>query len=506
MFALRSNKRIPASFTGAVASRVALLGIPPAVTRRLLPIMRTVSKIHEDRRHYSLFLGVRGILNRKGGRRFYAALPPHNVIKMPALSPTMTTGNVGRWQKKVGDQISPGDVLLDIETDKAQMDFECQEDGYLAKILIESGAKDVPVGQPIGVLVEDQGDISKFADFSIDSLDSKATAGTVEEPKPATEPQKETKGTTSESSTSSQESSPKLFSERIFASPLARKIANERGIPLDQITGTGPNDRIIKADIDNYVPPSILAKPHAVTPTPPAVPPPGLEYTDIPLSNIRRVIAARLTESKQTVPHYYLTVEVEMDKVLKLREVLNQDSNGKYKLSVNDFIIKSSALALKDVPEVNSAWHGEFIRQYLNSDISIATATPTGLITPIVTKAETKGLASISNQVKELAGRAREGKLAPYEYQGGSFSISNLGMFGIKSFTAIINPPQSCILAVGGTNKKLIPDESQTTGYRIANTMHVTLSCDHRVVDGAVGAQWLKAWRSYIENPLRLLL
>ncbi|CAG8537950.1 7890_t:CDS:2 [Ambispora leptoticha] len=415
---------------------------------------------------------------------------------MPALSPTMTMGNVGTWQKKIGDQVSPGDVLVEIETDKAQMDFECQEEGYLAKILVESGTKEVKVGQPIAVLVEGQEDVDKFADYTVEGTDLAPPSPKKEPKEQPPEPQK-TPESKASSTTTTQSSTTPSSSDRIFASPLARKLAEERGIPLDQITGTGPNDRIIKADVESFV---------ATTPPSPATPQPGVEYTDIPLSNIRRVIAARLTESKQTVPHYYLTIEVEMDKVLKLREVLNKDSDGSYKLSVNDFIIKASALALKNVPEVNSAWHGEFIRQHHNSDISIATATPTGLITPIITKAETKGLAFISNQVKELAGRAREGKLAPHEFQGGSFSISNLGMYGIKSFTAIINPPQSCILAVGSTTKKLVPDENQTTGYRVANTMHVTLSCDHRVVDGAVGAQWLKAWRSYIENPLRLLL
>lgn len=221
---------------------------------------------------------------------------------------------------------------------------------------------------------------------------------------------------------------------------------------------------------------------------------------------MRKIIASRLTESKQTVPHYYLTVEVNMDKVSKLRQVLNQSSEGKYKLSVNDFVIKASALALKAVPEVNSAWQGDFIRQYNSADICVAVATPTGLITPIIGQAETKGLSSISAQVKDMAKRARDGKLSPAEYQGGSFTISNLGMFGVKNFTAIINPPQSCILAIGGAQQKVVVDEATESGFAVRDVMEVTLSADHRVVDGAVGATWLQSFKGFMENPLKMLL
>lgn len=221
---------------------------------------------------------------------------------------------------------------------------------------------------------------------------------------------------------------------------------------------------------------------------------------------MRKIIASRLTESKQQVPHYYLTVEINMDKTNKLREVLNKSAEGKYKLSVNDFVIKASALALKQVPEVNAAWQGDFIRQYNSADICVAVATPTGLITPIVTSAEGKGLSTISSQVKDLATRARDGKLSPAEYQGGSFTISNLGMFGVNNFTAIINPPQSCILAVGGGQQKVVPDETTESGFAVRNVMEVTLSADHRVVDGAVGATWLQSFKGFMENPLKMML
>ncbi|CAG8503589.1 4643_t:CDS:2 [Diversispora eburnea] len=436
--------------------------------------------------------------NGSFSRRYYGSesYPSHTLITMPALSPTMTMGAVGKWQKKVGDAVTPGDVLVEIETDKASMDFECQEEGYLAKILIESGAKDVNVGSPLAILTENKEDIEKFSDFV---PDQKATSKVekiehVEEIPKKTEPPKSSTQLPEEPT-----KEPTKTYDRILVSPVARKLASERGISLDQVTGTGPKDRIVKADILNWVPPVTKAKEVPASE-------PISEYTDIPLSNMRKIIAERLSESSQTIPHYFLTIEVDMNKALKLREELNNDSNGKYKLSVNDFIIKSSALALMDMPQVNSSWHDTFIRQYRNADISVAVATPNGLITPIIKNAQTKGLATISNEVRELAGRAKENKLSPHEYQGGTFSISNLGMYGIKSFTAIINPPQSCILAVGSAGQTFIPDSSQETGYRIVNTMQVTLSCDHRTVDGALGAQWLSAWKVYMENPIKMLL
>ncbi|OBZ84904.1 Dihydrolipoyllysine-residue acetyltransferase component of pyruvate dehydrogenase complex, mitochondrial [Choanephora cucurbitarum] len=387
--------------------------------------------------------------------------PAHNVIAMPALSPTMTAGGIGKFQKAVGDAINPGDVLVEIETDKAQMDFECQDEGFLAKILIGEGDKDVPVGKPIAILVEDEADIEAFKEFTLE--DAGSAEPVKEEPTPAKEapaPVKEEK---------KQEAKP-------TPSP----------------------------------PAAAAAAPAPVAPVPAAYAPQGGAagdaFNDQPTTNMRKIIASRLTESKQTVPHYYLTVEVDMDKVNKLRQVLNQSSEGQYKLSVNDFIVKASALALKAVPEVNSAWQGDFIRQYHHADVCVAVATPTGLITPIVTKAETKGLSTISSQVKDLAKRARDGKLAPQEYQGGSFTISNLGMFGISNFTAIINPPQSCILAIGGTQKKVVPDQAAPSGFSSREVMEVTLSADHRVVDGAVGATWLQSFKTFMENPLKMLL
>ncbi|KAK4511697.1 60S ribosomal protein L20B [Mucor velutinosus] len=427
------------------------------------------------------------------------SFPPHNVIAMPALSPTMTAGGIGKFQKAVGDAINPGDVLVEIETDKAQMDFECQEEGFLAKLFVNEGDKDIPVGKPIAIFVDDESDVEAFKDFTLEDASPAAAAPAAEEAAPATEEKKEAAPATPASESSG---------DRTKASPLARLIANERGIDISKIQGSAPGGRIVKSDVENFKETSAPATP-AAAPLPAAYAPQGASgdaFNDQPTTSMRKIIASRLAESKQTVPHYYLTVEVNMDKVSKLRQVLNQSSKGEYKLSVNDFVIKASALALKAVPEVNSAWQGDFIRQYNSADICVAVATPTGLITPIIGQAETKGLSAISSQVKDMAKRARDGKLAPAEYQGGSFTISNLGMFGVSNFTAIINPPQSCILAIGGTQQKVVADETTKSGFAVRDVMEVTLSADHRVVDGAVGATWLQSFKGFMENPLKMLL
>jgi len=365
------------------------------------------------------------------------------------------------------------------------------------------------------VLSEKKEDVSKFDNYAPikDSAPAAATSATSKKEinTQETQPQQEIlkKETTSAPISTA--------SDRQFVSPAARKLASEKNVPLNQIKGSGPNGRVVLSDIERFLSSGEISK-YGTTPAPASTPAtavapkqasaPDAGYIDIPLNNIRRVIASRLTSSKQTVPHYYLTVEINVDKLLKLRSEFNKkNENGK--LSVNDFIIKAAAKALLKVPEVNSSWQNDFIRQYQNADISVAVATPNGLITPIVFNAQNKGLSEISNNVKELSARAKEGKLKPQEFQGGTFSISNLGMFGIKSFTAIINPPQSCILAVGTTTKTVVPIENPEKGveaYKTVNVMHVTMSCDHRVVDGAVGAQWLQVFKGYMEDPVTMLL
>ncbi|EIN14172.1 pyruvate dehydrogenase [Punctularia strigosozonata HHB-11173 SS5] len=445
-------------------------------------------------------------------RNFHVSARRHELAKfaMPAMSPTMTEGGIANWKKKEGESFAAGDVLLEIETDKATIDVEAQDDGILAKIIKPDGSKGIAVGSPIAILAEEGDDLS-----GAEALASEPASQPAKKPEPqadkGSEPSKasdESKPAQPDSQADHQVKSPLPTlpqGERIFASPIAKKIALERGIPLAKVKGTGPDGRIIREDVENYKPEGATTattstpQPHASLP----------DYEDIPVTNMRRTIGTRLTQSKQDVPHYYLTVDINMDKVLKLRQVFNKalsEKEGGAKLSVNDFIVKAVGCALADVPEANSAWLGETIRMYKKADISVAVATPNGLITPIIKDVGSKGLASISAEAKSLAKKARDGKLQPQEYQGGTFTISNLGMYDISHFTAIINPPQSCILAVGSTSPTLVPAPEEERGFKTVNIMKVTLSSDHRTVDGAVGARWLSAFKGYLENPLTFML
>ncbi|XP_015746979.1 dihydrolipoyllysine-residue acetyltransferase component of pyruvate dehydrogenase complex, mitochondrial [Python bivittatus] len=434
-----------------------------------------------------------------------SSYPPHMQILLPALSPTMTMGTVQRWEKKVGEKLSEGDLLAEIETDKATIGFEVQEEGYLAKILIPEGTRDVPLGTALCIIVEKESDIPAFADYR--------DAG-MADIKPPVLPPPLPPSPMTVAAASSQAAAPPVKTPahkgRVIVSPLAKKIAAEKGIDLSQVKGTGPDGRITKKDIDSFVPSKVAPARAADVPAPPAARavapsvPTGV-FTDIPISNIRKVIAQRLIQSKQTIPHYYLSIDIDVGEILVLRKELNQEMPQNTKLSVNDFIIKASALACLKVPEANSSWLDTVIRQNHVVDVSVAVSTPAGLITPIVFNAHTKGLASINQDVVVLASKAREGKLQPHEFQGGTFTVSNLGMYGIKNFSAIINPPQACILAVGASEKRLVPADNEK-GFDVANVMSVTLSCDHRVVDGAVGAQWLAEFKRFLEKPVTMLL
>ncbi|KJA29248.1 hypothetical protein HYPSUDRAFT_32650 [Hypholoma sublateritium FD-334 SS-4] len=432
------------------------------------------------------------------------ALTPFN---MPAMSPTMTEGGIASWKKKEGESFAAGDVLLEIETDKATIDVEAQDDGILAKIIAADGSKGVPVGSIIGVIGEEGDDLSGAAELAKQAA-TQSSVPTSKEPEPSKKEASPLPPAPEAVQSTPKQEVPELQpGKRIFASPIAKKIALEKGIPLAKVKGTGPSGRIIREDVDNYKPAPAAASStvSAAAQTPAAAP--SSDYVDTLISNMRRTIGTRLTQSKQELPHYYLTVDVTMDKVMKLREVFNKTLSEKdQKLSVNDFIVKAVACALADVPEANSAWLGEVIRTYKKADISVAVATPSGLITPIIKDAGSKGLATISAETKALAKKARDGKLQPSEYQGGTFTISNLGMFGIDHFTAIINPPQSCILAVGSTQPKFVPAPEEERGFKIVQSMNVTLSSDHRTVDGAVGARWLAAFKGYLENPLTFML
>ncbi|XP_012543522.1 dihydrolipoyllysine-residue acetyltransferase component of pyruvate dehydrogenase complex, mitochondrial isoform X2 [Monomorium pharaonis] len=425
--------------------------------------------------------------------RFYVDYPDHIKVPLPALSPTMETGTIISWQKKEGDKLNEGDLLAEIETDKATMGFETPEEGYLAKILVPAGTKNVSIGKLVCIIVQDESNVAAFKDFKDDSVAAPPTpaAPAVSPPSP---PLPTVAPPTLPPVTAKIPSVAPLSEDRIYASPLARRLAAERGLSLQGLKGTGLYGSVTSKDLEGATVQPAVTMVDAPT------------GVDIPVSNIRGVIAKRLLESKQTIPHYYLSVDVKMDAALAMREQFNKLlEKDKIKLSINDIIIKAMAMACKKVPEGNSAWLGNVIRQYNNVDVSVAVSTDSGLITPIVFGADIKGIIQISKDVKALAAKAREGKLKPHEFQGGTITVSNLGMFGIKNFSAIINPPQSIILAVGTTETTLIPAKNEK-GFMTAQYMSVTASCDHRTVDGAVGAQWLAAFKDLMENPTTMLL
>ncbi|KAI1432896.1 dihydrolipoamide acetyltransferase component [Xylaria sp. CBS 124048] len=431
--------------------------------------------------------------------RYYASFPPHTIIKMPALSPTMTAGNIGAWQKKAGDAIAPGDVLVEIETDKAQMDFEFQEEGVIAKVLKEAGEKDIAVGNPIAVLVEEGTDVSAFESFSLADAGGDAASAAPKEEKKSSQPAAAPSAAAAAPSApepAQYASTGKLqtaLDREPNISAAAKRLAKQNGVNIASLKGTGPGGRITEEDVKKAG--SVASAASAAS------------YVDTAVSNMRKTIAKRLQESTQTNPHFFVTSEISASKLLKLRQALNSSADGKYKLSVNDFLIKAMAVACKKVPAVNSSWQGDSIRQYNNVDVSVAVATPTGLITPIVTNVEGRGLESISAAVKDLAKKARDNKLKPQEYQGGTISISNMGMnSAVDHFTAIINPPQAAILAVGTTKKVPVFVEGEGAPIEWEDKITVTASFDHRVVDGAVGGEWIKEFKKVVENPLELLL
>ena len=441
-------------------------------------------------------------------------------ILMPALSPTMTEGNLARWLKKEGDEIHSGDVLAAIETDKATMEYEAVDEGRLGRIIVPEGAQGIKVNQPIALLLEEGEDEAALGKLAEAAPAAKAPASPP--PQPAAAPQ-------SQSAAPAREPEPRPrevpaaavpFGEngRVFASPLARRMAHHAGIDLAALRGSGPQGRIVKADVEHALaqPGTAPAAPRpAVAPTaPPTAAAPVFAkeqvlalagnppFTEKPHTAMRRVVARRLAESKQTVPHFYLTVDCAIDELLNVRKRLNAKADA-HKISINDFVIRAAALALRQVPEANASWSDEAILLWQRVDVSVAVALDDGLITPIVRGADQKGLAQIAAEMKDLAERARAGKLKLEEFQGGTFSISNLGMFGIREFAAVINPPQGCILAIGAGEQRPVARDGQLS---VATVMTCTLSCDHRVVDGAVGAQFLAAFKRLVEDPLTMLL
>lgn len=421
-------------------------------------------------------------------------------ILMPALSPTMEEGTLAKWMVKEGDSVTSGQLLAEIETDKATMEFEAVDEGIVGKLLVPEGAQGVKVNTPIAILVEEGESVPDTSTSATPKPVSAEKAATPEvlapPPKvdtPATTPNRNQDG-------------------RIFASPLARRIAAEKGLDLSSIKGSGPHGRIIKADVETATPgvASAEAASKAVTALPAG---PAAEtvlkmyadraFSEVMLDGMRKTIATRLTEAKQTIPHFYLRRDIKLDALLSFRAELNRQLEPReVKLSVNDFIIKACALALQNVPDANAVWAGDRILKLEPSDVAVAVAVEGGLFTPVLKDADTKSLSSLSAEMKDLAKRARDRKLAPHEYQGGSFAISNLGMFGIDNFDAVINPPHGGILAVGAGTKKPIVEGDQV---KIATIMSVTLSVDHRVIDGALGAELLEAIVQNLENPMGML-
>ncbi|MDP7424843.1 MAG: pyruvate dehydrogenase complex dihydrolipoamide acetyltransferase [Rhodospirillales bacterium] len=416
-------------------------------------------------------------------------------ILMPALSPTMTDGKLAKWFKAEGDQVAAGDILAEIETDKATMEMEAVDDGVLGKIVIAEGTEGVAINSLVAVMLEEGEDVS-----AADAAASTAPAPQAtppEEAAPAAQPAPQAalveKG------------------ERIFASPLAKRMAADAGIDVAVISGSGPHGRIVKNDIEAAMAGGAQAAPAAAqapsgVPSLPAIIPSMGSYTEIPNSSARKIIAERLTASSRDIPSYMVTVDCEIDRLLEMRKDLNDRSpegEDAYKISVNDFIIRAIALAMRKVPGVNTSWTEAAIQQYDDIDVSVAVATEDGLITPIIRSADQKDLAKISIEMKDLALRARDNKLMPEEFQGGGFTVSNLGMYGAKEFTSIINPPQSCILSVGAGEQRAVVKDGALS---IATVMTCTLASDHRTVDGALSAQFLQVFKTMVEDPLTMLL
>jgi pyruvate dehydrogenase E2 component (dihydrolipoamide acetyltransferase) len=450
---------------------------------------------------------------------------------MPALSPTMEEGKLAKWLVKEGDTVKSGDILAEIETDKATMEFEAVDEGKIGKLLVPEGTEGVKVNAPIATLLAEGETASAAPDISNamksikDAVQAEAKpAAKPAESKPA-QPAPKTEEKPAAPPAKATQAPPAHTEDRIFASPLARRIAEQKGVDLAAVTGTGPRGRIVKSDIEaaksGEKPAAAAPAPAAKAPAPTqpaAAPIAGIallpdarafykpeDFEEIPHDSMRKTIARRLTSAKTLIPHFYLTIDCRIDNLMAMRAQLNAQSpkeNG-FKLSVNDFVVKASALALMRVPEVNASWTDNAMLRHKHADVGVAVALDFGLITPIVFRAEEKGLASISNEVKSLAERARNKKLKPQEFEGGTFAISNLGMFGIKNFTAVINPPQSAILAVGAGEKRPVIEGDK---IEIATIMTVTLSCDHRVIDGATGARFLQVFKQFIEEPASMLL
>ncbi|MGB2294799.1 MAG: pyruvate dehydrogenase complex dihydrolipoamide acetyltransferase [Candidatus Puniceispirillum sp.] len=432
-------------------------------------------------------------------------------IKMPALSPTMEVGTLSKWMVAVGDDVRSGDVIAEIETDKATMEVEAVDDGKMAQIAVADGTENVPVGTVIALLAEDGEDVAAVSSTPPKPVASKPAApkedaagkdtSAAESEEVVADDATKQEPAVDTSKTAPVSSRPSADAKRIFASPLARRIAADKGIDLGSLTGSGPHGRILRRDVEGVSVPASVAS--SASPSHATASGERGASTLVPNNQMRKIIASRLQESKQTAPHFYLTIDCNIDTLLESRKALNALADEGVKISVNDMVIRAAAMALMKVPAANASWEGDNTRMFQNADICMAVAVDGGLVTPVIWSAESKGLSELSTISRDLATRARDGKLAAEEFTGGSFTISNLGMFGVREFAAVINPPQGAILAVGAGEQRPVVIDGELS---VATMMTVTLSCDHRAVDGAVGAEWLQAFKGFVENPVTMLL
>ncbi|GAB9474738.1 Pyruvate dehydrogenase complex dihydrolipoamide acetyltransferase [Globisporangium polare] len=442
--------------------------------------------------------------------RSFSSLPDHEVVGLPALSPTMEAGQIAKWHKNEGELVAAGDIICEVETDKAVVDYEATDDFYLAKILKQAGAGEIKVGEPIFVTVAEADDVPAFASFSPD-----AAALPASEPSPAAA--KPVPAAPAAASTAAPTAAPaRDSSERVFASPLAKKLARESGAILSVINGSGPHGRIVKADVEaalasGQATESAPASSSTSAPAPAASAAPTAthDYVDYPISSEAQVLAQQLMQQKLEVPHYHLTADLTLDKLLAARARLNAGRGADEQLSVNDFIVRAASLAMRKVPEVNSAWKGSFIRQYNDTSINLIVSTSNGgSVAPVIANVNRKGLSDINKNVRELVAKANDAALSSSELANGTFTISNVGMYDVRSLAGIVRPDQACLLGLGTIEKKVVPndDPDATQIYKYAQVMSATLACDHRVIDGAVGAQWLAVFKELVEDPLKMIL
>lgn len=438
-------------------------------------------------------------------RSWFSSYPPHEVVGLPALSPTMETGTIASWNKEEGDSFGPGEVLCSVETDKATVDFEAQDDGFVAKILVPAGADEIQCGQPIMITVEEGEDVSGFADYVVE--ESAAPA----EPAPAAEPTPAPAATPPPTPAAAPAAAPS--GGRVVASPLAHMLAKDMGYDISTIVGTGPDARIIADDVREFDPSSVAAAmPTEASPSQAAMataaPIPGVGYTDYPISASSKETAMRLAQSKRNVPHYYLTVDIPMDEVLKLRSTLSSAIGEDSNLGVYELIIKAAAKSMKAVPSANASWMDSVVRVYDSVDVNVVVGTGDKLYSPVIRDCGAKGIKGISDELNDAVTAVEEGELSSEFASMGTITILNLGMYGVKSCAPVIREPQAVALAIGALENRIVPNDDPDSEeiYKESVMMTATLSCDHRVVDGAVGAQWLSAFKSYLESPSTLLL